>query len=592
MKGSFKKVAALTLCLTMGASTGVSLAACTKKDNVIVDGKTINIRMVEAGNGVEWAYVLADEFERVYANEGYQVNILEPSSDMSGSVALTDMAMGTEETGIDLYITGGIKADELGVDGSYANGTALAEDIRELVYNQPAIGYDGVEESVKISDKISVEQASYSVDSHGAMYGFQYNNTTGGLAVNKKKLDQYGLELPKTTNELWACVEAIKLGANGVKGSAETKNYPFTYVSGSNGYVVQALQTWLAQYDYQESQRFWSMQETAADGTKTDMLTNGYEVFNTLAVEEMLTLAHQYMDIRIATNGSTTHSLDTAQSHLIQENNGYQPSAVFMFNGSWMYNEVKLNFNKDLLQNITFINMPVISALGTRLMGSDTSYGLDDAKCDEILSYIVGMVDENKTIAEMITAVQSEFSVTLSEDVVKEIARARGLNYTRGIEQIAVINKNAAAKEPAALFLRMMASDDFAQTWLETANSAPLYSKNLDMTNVTNEFVRAAVEICTNDYAECFTGPRSTSGLRKKLGLNSTMFSLITHIPSEVYKTYGEGKNVNSIFEEDGSKSTSKGMEIYRTAAKAMQEREYEHCMGQWSKWLTEHGLG
>ena len=95
MKKSLKKIVALTLGLTVVGSTGLSLVGC-KKDNVIVDGKTVNIRMVEAGNGVEWAYVLADEFEKVYAEEGYKVNILEPSNDMAGSVALTDMAMGAE----------------------------------------------------------------------------------------------------------------------------------------------------------------------------------------------------------------------------------------------------------------------------------------------------------------------------------------------------------------------------------------------------------------------------------------------------------------------------------------------------------------
>lgn len=585
MKKSLKKIVALTLGLTVVGSTGLSLVGC-KKDNVIVDGKTVNIRMVEAGNGVEWAYVLADEFEKVYAEEGYKVNILEPSNDMAGSVALTDMAMGAEETGIDLYITGGFTVDELSATGAYSNGTPLAEDIRELVFNQPAIGYDGVEEDVKISEKISAEQARYSEDSNGNMYAFQYNNTIGGLAVNKKKLDEYDLELPKTTNELWSCVETIKLGTD----SAGKKNSPLTYVSGSNGYVVQALQTWLAQYDYNESQRFWSMQETAQDGTKTDMLTNGYEVYNSKAVEEMLTLAFQYMDIRIASSGSTTNTLDTAQAHLIQENSGYQPSAVFMFNGSWMYNEVKLNFNKSLLENITFINMPVISALGTRLMGEGTSYNLDEEKCDDILSYIVGLVDENKTIAEMVSAVQTQFSVTLSEDVVKEIARARGLNYTRGIEQLAVINKNAPAKEPASLFLRMMASDDFAQTWLETANSAPLYSKDLDMSGVTNEFVKQAVKICMNDYATCFTGPRSMSGLRRKLGL-SAFFQSISHIPSEIYKRYGEGKNVNSIFNEDGTKGTKSFEDAYRVPAKTIQNEEIEYCQGKWATWCADKGV-
>lgn len=590
MKKLTNKATALAMCLLMGASSATALASCTKKDGVIVDGKTVNIRMTKAGNGVEWAYILAEKFEKAYAEEGYKVNILEPSADMSGTVCLTDMAMGAEETGIDLYISGGFTVDDLSASGLYANGTPLAEDIREIVFDMPAIGYDGVEEEKLVSEKIAADQAKYSEDSDGNMYAFQYNSTAGGLAVNTKKLARYGLELPKTTNELWECVEAIQLGANGVKGAHESKTYPFTYVSGSNGYVVQALQTWMAQYDAKESKRFWSMQEVASDGTATDMTENGYEVFNSKGVEEMLTLAHQFMDVRIATGGSTTQGLDQAQAQLMKESNTSSDSAVFMFNGSWMYNEVRLNY-KDAVKDITFINIPVISALGTRLMGSGTPYGLDEEKCDDVLSYVVGMVDENKTIAEMIEAVKTQFSVTLSEDTVKEIASARGLMYTRGIEQLAVINKNAPAKEAAALFLRMMASDDFAQTWLDTAHSAPLYSKDVDTSKVDNDFVKAALAVATNDYSTCFTGPRSMTGLRKALRLNST-FTHTNHIPSEIYKNFGSGDNAKSVFKQKGGKYSDKTIEIYRDAAKAMQEDEYDFAKGKWSSWIEELNQG
>lgn len=576
MMKNFKKSTAIALCALLATSSAITFAGC-KGDNIVVDGKTVNIRMGVGGNGVEWAYILADEFEKVYAEEGYKINILEPSVDIAGNVVLTDMALGAEETGIDLYISSGFNSiDVFGESGDYG---VLAEDIREIVYNQPAIGYNGVEESVPISSKISEDLVKYSVDSHGKMYGFQYNETLGGLAVNTKKLAKYGLELPKTTNELWECVETIYLGTDTVANSEKSGIFPITYVSGSNGYVTTALNTWLAQYDFEEFQRFWSMQETASDGTKTDMTGNGYDVFNTKAVEEMLTLAFQYMDIRIATKGSTAQNLDQAQAKVMQENTG----AVFMFNGSWMMNEVKLNYKKQV-DDITFINMPVVSALGTRLMGSGTTYNLSNETCEEILSYIIGMVDANKTIAEMISSVQTQFSVTLSEEVVEEIAAARGYAYTRGVEQIAVMNKNAPAKVPAALFLRMMASDDFAQTWLETANSAPLYSKDVDMSGVTNEFVKAAVNISLNDYHKAITGPRMLSGYRKELGLNST-FTHKNHIPSAIYEQFGSGKNANSIFDGAGKKRTDVTLELYRTKAQAMQKTEYEFAQGKWAAW-------
>lgn len=569
---------AIALSVLAVASSATTLVGCGEKR--VVDGKTINIKMGLAGNGTEWIYELKDKFESVYAAEGYKVHIDEPSVDIAGDVVLTDMALGAEETGVDLYIASGFNSvDVFNKDGDYANGTPLAEDIRSIVYEKPAIGYDGVEESVSISSKISEDLVKYSIDSYGNMYGFQYNETTGGLAVNTKKLAKYGLELPKTTNELWNCIETIYLGTDTMANSEKSKIFPLTYVSGSNGYVVTALNTWLAQYDYEEFGRFWSMQETASDNAKMDMTENGYEVFNTKAVEEMLTLAFQYMDIRIATNGSTTQNLDAAQAQVMKENEG----AVFMFNGSWMMNEVKLNF-KNQVNDITFINMPVISALGTRLLGSGTTYNLSDEVCENILSHVIDMVDENKTIEEMIASVQTTFSVTLSEDVVEEFAHARGLTYTRGVEQLVIMNKNAPAKEPAALFMRMMASDDFAQTWVDTANSAPLYSKNIDASKITNKFVKAAIEISLNDYHHAMAGPRTLSGYRKVLGLNST-FTHTNHIPSTVYGQFGSGKNANSVFDGAGNKRTDVTLALYREKAQAMQKEEYEYAQGKWQSW-------
>lgn len=592
-----KKTLTMTLCAVMalssvctlgacgGGSTGSGTSSSTTNNTPKDPAKTITIASGEGGNGSEWLYTLADKFEKAYKEEGYRVNVLEPSTDMASTVALTDMARGVEVTGTDLYFISGISTiDAVGQSGDYG---VLAEDLSEIVFNQKAIGYDGEEEEVLISSKISADRMQYSIDKHGVTYGFQYNDTVSGLAVNMKKFNKYGLELPKTTNELLECIQTIYLGTDTMPNAEDKKGYfPMTYVSGNNGYVVTALCTWMAQYDYKAYQKYWSMQDVDAEGNIVRMETNGYEVFNMPAVEEMLAMAYATMDIRASSRGSTTQGLDQAQAQIMKENGG----AVMMFNGSWMMNEVKLNW-KNQVDDITFIGTPVISALGTRLMGSGTKYNLSDETCDDVLSYVVGMVDENKTIEEMIAAVKAEFDgLDLDKAVVEEIARARGFVYVRGVEALGLINKNTPKKDIAALFLRMMASDDFAQTWYETANSAPLYSRNLDLSKASTEFVREAVKISLNKYQTGITGPRSVNGLRKDLGLES-IFTHTAHIPS----TIATGA-ITSMFDGRGkvakdAKGNNLTVQVYRDAAKKMQKAEYDNAKQFWKDYYKNAGL-
>ncbi|MBO5479929.1 MAG: carbohydrate ABC transporter substrate-binding protein [Clostridia bacterium] len=587
-----KRMLATTLCAVTALSSVFALSACggdtsssNRNKGPKDPAKTITIASGEGGNGSEWLYTLADKFEKAYQEEGYRVNVLEPSNDMAGTVALTDMARGVEETGTDMYFISGINSvDAVGEDGDYG---VLAEDLAEIVFNQPAIGYDGEEESVLISSKIRADRMRYSIDKHGKAYGFQYNDTVSGLAVNMKKFNKYGLELPKTTNEFLQCMQTIYLGTDTVPNAENKKgHFPITYVGGNNGYVVSALSTWMAQYDYDAYEQFWSMHETDAEGNVIKMETNGYEVFKMKSVEEMLTVAYAAMDVRAAAYGSTTQGLDQAQAQVMKENGG----AVMMFNGSWMMNEVKLNW-KNQVNDITFIGVPVISALGTKLMGNGTSYNLSDEKCDEVLSFVIGLVDENKEIDEMITAVKEEFDgLTLSEAVVTEIARARGFVYVRGVEALGLINKNTPRKNIAALFLRMMASEDFAQTWYETANSAPVYSRNLDLSKASTTFVREAVKISLNKYQVGITGPRNVNGLRESLGLRA-IFTHTAHIPS----TISTGAIV-SMFDGKGNigkdaKGNALTVQVYRDAAKKMQETEYNNAKKYWKDYYKNAGL-
>ena len=573
MKGT-KKAAMIVISLFLCIASTFSFAGC-KKDKIVRDGKTVNIRMYAAGYGTEWIYELKSKFEKTYAQEGYKLNILEPSNDMLGDVARQEMALGVEKTGVDVYITGNCLPDTVGAKGDFG---VLAEDIEELVYNQKPIKYNGEEEDKRISEKLETERATYTRDSNGVMYQFPYTASTAGLAVNTAKLARYDLPLPKTTNEFLDCIDKIYRGSNGVANSETTKIFPVTYVSGTNGYVVPILDMFMAQYDREQYRKFWSMQEVN-NGHATDMLTNGYDVFGQKCVEEMLTLAYALMDVRIAAYGSTTQNLDQAQAKMMSSNSG----AVFMFNGSWMLNEVRLNYRNDV-QNLMFIQVPLNSALGVKLMGEGTTYNFDPDKCDKILSHLAGLADENKTVAEMIASVREKFGETLSQDVVSEIASARGIMYDRGLDDMIFINKNSPVKDIAALMMRMIASDDFAQTWLETTNSVSPYSLTIDTSNVQYDFVKSAVSIVTNTFKNTVSAGRNISGLRKSLGLAAIM-PKTTHIPSAIFS----GPLV-SIYDGRGGYAENHGREVYANAARAMITAEKAYLQSDWESRISKIG--
>ena len=571
---NFKKIAIGILSIIIGAT---SLVGCGSKDKIINDGSTVNIRLYKGGYGVEWIYELKDKFEQVYEEEGYKVNILNPTYDMKANVALQEMARGADKTGVDLYITGDITAEQLGVNGNYG---VLAENIEESVYNQKPIGYDGKEEEKTIKDKIDPSFIKYFYDTEGELYMFPWVQSVGGLVVNTTKLAKYNLEIPKTTNELFDCFDKIYTGYNGIPNSRESNTYPLTFVQGASGYVNCIFNLWMAQYDYEGFEKYWSMQETV-EGQLVDMIENGYTVFDTQSVKEMLIVATRVMDSIIATPGSVTATVDTAQANIMKDNGN---NAVFMFNGDWMLNEVSLRY-KDKLNDIAFVNAPVTSALGVKLFGDRA----DDVKCDEILSYAIKMVDEGKTAEEIVSVVAENKNFTITKEEATEIYKARKMYYSRSFNTGAVINKNAKNKKIAELFLRMMASEDFAETFLKYANGSTPYASSSD--SAQYDFVKSSAELTTATDAKPVAG--LATGLRYKLNL-SNIFTSINHIPSYITEKGEDGSW--SMYTLEGKKKEEEGdlvQKYYVKNAIAMWESEKKSISNEtnWKKKLSMAGI-
>ena len=533
------------------------------------DAKTIVVKVRRAGFGTDWLYELKGKFEKAYAAEGYKVQIMTPDNMIKDDTLIKELALGYNATNVDLYFSSGATPNKVGELGDYG---VLVEELSDVVYNQTAIAYDGTEESKTVREKIGEDVLSYMTDATGKVYGYNWAQTSAGLVVNTRKLAQYGLEIPKTTNEMFDCFEKIYTGYNGIPNSVESGTYPITYISGGNGYGVCFLYAMMAQYGIDDWNTFWTFTK---DGVQLSDL-ECQELFDDPMLEEMMKVAYKAFDLNISAPGSASQGVDQAQAKIMGDVDG----AVFMFNGDWMLNEVKLNYEEDL-GDIDFVNFPVLSAVGTKVLG----HKFDDATCEELLSFIVDMVDENKSIEEIVSQVKAVKGKDITEDEAMQIAKSRGVAYARGPEHVAYVTKGTTKLDIVSLFLRMMASDNYGETFSRTANGTSPYCA-VENTTSKYTFVKNASKIPANRYYAQVSNFGGLKGYRGLIGgALANMLTTKGHIPD-----YVVSESTVSIYTADGKKNGLTDV-VYADAAKAFLEKEKANVKSNWDNYLKSAGL-
>ncbi len=474
-----------------------SLSACNTKqtDKISTDPKELNVKIYSGGYGTTYISELEKKFEALYEEEGYKINILAPRNDLTSTNVYQDIY---SDSGVDVYFATGTNARDA-VAGSY--GVCFA-DVTESVLNAKPIKFDGTEEETTVKSKINTEIVDDLIAYDGKYYALPYATSAGGIAVNKKILDEYELELPKTSDELFGAARVIMEHA-----AQDLSAFPFTYSTSGNYYFSSLMFYWMIQYGGKdEYDRFWSMLN--ADGS--EMGLDAYKVFDTDSVREMFTALYEFYDYNMAAPGSTSQDFTGAQAQIMRG------KAVFYSVGDFMFNEEYNRFPNNR-NDITFIKTPVISALGRKLFGSGggNSYNFSDEKSEQLLRAIIDGADEGKEIAEIKTAVDTEFSANISADDILEVCKARGF-YTNNMGAHAFISEKSDKKDIAALFLRMCASEDggalFARESRTGSPFAPAAGADSEY-----EWVRSARAIPNEKYAEPFTF--RVSGYREKLGL-------------------------------------------------------------------------
>ena len=544
-----KAIANVCIATILGASALFASVGCSTQEAYINDGKTINVKLYSAGYGTEYIYALKTKFEEAYKEEGYKLNIFTPRAGFTGYLFLQDIAAGT---GADVYFGNGI-TEELLNDPAYAGTVA---DITELVANQKPINFQGEEEGDKtIAQKLEGNKYGY-IDykkSNGNYYAIPYNQGLRGLAVNTAVLAEYDLEIPKTSKEFFHCYEVI------MKDAMETGVFPITHIATTNNYPASFTNAWLAQYEgYDWYQKFLSFEN--ADGTRMSK-DQAVEMFNSDGIEYMLENMYHALDVNCGTYGSASQGLDKAQAKFM---NG---SCAFMMNGDWMLQETYTSFNDKKRENITFVNVPVISELGEKLFGANTQYGKTENECEVILRAIIDEVDANKSLADIKTAVDAKLSMNIALTDIEVVAKARGYAYAETVSSNVIISEKSPVKELAALLLRMCASTDGGALIAEKTYSMNPFVDSYQSSRY--EWVNSARSIVANQYFQSIR-PIAT-GYRKTLHSNFAELFPYTGVYVNL-KIIAEGV---SIYDEETLVKT--GLEtVYSTSAQAMQKAIFE----------------
>lgn len=551
-----KKFLAYLLTLIVSFSCFGVYGGCNKPEGSS-DPNVLNIKIYKGGHGTEYIQLVADKFNKLYEGQ-YSVEILQPSTELVASTVYKEISTGSNAdiiTGSTINAMDGVANKDYG---------QTFTDITESVLNQPAIKFDGSFEERTILEKLGDVPSDYDEKQYnGNWYLIPYVNGVGGLAVNTKVLNNYGLEIPRTTNELFAAADKI------MEKASIQKVRPFTYAATGNNYAYPALLTWLSQYGGEE---YYKKFMTFTDGDRELTLNEAAELFNdSPELSAVMELFVQLYDYNMQTSNVRSQTYDQAQNQFMRGN------CAFYFVGDWMFNE-EFTRNNKYINDITFVKPPMISALGTKVFGSETAYGFNDDLCDDILCSIIDGVDANKDKEVIESEVESALGVQLQTEDVETIIKARGMSQDRSGAGM-VINYNSPKKELAALFLRFFCSTECGEMVAESIHCSSPYAVG-SLKNSEYSWIKGSTSIISNKY----NLPMGSEilGRRRKMG-SLILFPGMGEVP---VVTLTDEDHVVSIYDDETFEKTG-SIKIYQDKAKYFMNVLYEDALnciaiGKW----------
>lgn len=453
MKKSVKSFIALVLAGVMLLGMyGCGLSA----QNVEVDANTLVIQVEAKGYGSQFARALAEAYNQ--KQSATKVVVMDDAN--SGGFASTALASNTQ---VDIFFSI--------VNTTFQTQAGIEKDKwADLsdVYSAPLEGYAESGNGVKIADAIEPFYMEMYTFKDGKQYSVPWATGISGFMYNKTKWDktnekltaagQAALELPKTTNEMFALFG--KLQEQSVK-EASGGAYAFTCSSDAAGYLNYLFTNWWAQYaGSTEAYNFFQGKD--ANGTYTA------EIFNTPAREA----AYDVMRTLLMQQNGYTKLESNFQK---MQKSFIKGTSIFSSNGEWIENEVSAELNPGDA-NIQYMRIPVISSIVNNPAIAADFTGTDAEK-DAKLSAAIAYIDSNNL--KTATA-EAATQLAVSETTLQLLIDARLFQYCT--PSFAALVPEYSDQIPAAKeFLKFMLSKEGQEIFMASTYGvcAPL---NVDMT--------------------------------------------------------------------------------------------------------------
>lgn len=393
----------LAACNTGGAGGGGGLKG---------DGgdKALNIRVWDGGYGTDWAYAVAEEFEKEYDIE---VNV--KGSSLRNQLSAEMQTAEYKNQQYDLYFT-----------DIMIRKTELLTDLSD-VYSYTPAGEDKT-----IAEKFHSDVDKYYKNADGTYYYMPWGIGYTTLTYNADLITED--MVPNTTDELAALCETLK-------GQGK---YAFTFGNDTN-YWDMPFMEWWAQYEGLDKYNLYYNGKLEADGIYTsDVIAQQGRLRSLEVLEELLGYENGYTD-----PASSSLGFMSAQK------NYFEGKAAMMYNGSWLENEMSNLFPNGCPFTLNIMKMPIISSIIERL---DTIS--DDATLSAVVDYVDGKAG-------------ATLPAGVSEDDVAEIRRARNI-YNASTGHQVILPKSAHHVENAKTFLKFLYSKKGVNAYMQNSNGSNL----------------------------------------------------------------------------------------------------------------------
>lgn len=346
----------------------------------------------------------------------------------------------------------------------FMNYTDLFADLSEIV-TETIPG-----ETKSIKDKYDKSLYESLKNENGELKTLGWAGSTTGIFYYADVLENEGIDVPRTTDELADLVTSLG------------KKTSFVQLKDARmGYYQYLVKAWMAQYaglDYYNNNWLQLKDESGKTPSKDVYLseTDGRK---------------QALDVLGSLLNSKTSIEDPDKFKVARMFN--LGDAVMMVNGNWVFGEVDALKEK----NIKMMRTPVISALAQKL---------ETVADDEELAALVSAIDNVLDNGATVSLTGSGYDVSQAD--WDRVYAARTMVYNNGSEHAMIVNKYTNAKDGVKKFIQYYYSDEGLAKFINATH----YSANANLTDETFVNTSSWTAHEKEQYARSKTNTNVTDG--------------------------------------------------------------------------------